>query len=154
MQRARAHPSCEDKVKERFFVTFSNLENFESYSLTLFSFVIVRCYIREHFCKARFSLDENSLAKMVFGSSSSKIHIFGCTDPFFMRFFATTLSSPTESEKNTSMILSSNRKYRLWSPLIELPHWWFAKISTKKFTWVCDCLSSWNGSYTGRYYCD
>ena len=32
-----------------------------------------------------------------FRMSSSKIHIFGYTDPFFMRFFAIILSSPTES---------------------------------------------------------
>ena len=32
-----------------------------------------------------------------FRISSSKIHIFGYTDPFFMRFFAIILSSPTDS---------------------------------------------------------
>ena len=46
--------------------------------------------------RARFSLDENSLAKRVFGWSSSEIHIFGYTDPFFMRFFSISLSIPTD----------------------------------------------------------
>ena len=32
-------------------------------------------------------------------SSSSEIHIFGYTDPFFMQFFIIILSSPTESQK-------------------------------------------------------
>ena len=77
-------------------------------------------------CKgsAPFSLDENSLVKRGFRILSSEIHIFGYTDPFFTRSFTIILSSPTESEKNTSMTLSSNREYRLWS----LPIWFILEL--------------------------
>ena len=44
---------------------------------------------------------KNLLAEGVFGSSSSEIHIFGYTDPFFMRFLAINLISLSDFEKNT-----------------------------------------------------
>ena len=60
--------------------------------------------------RARLSLDKKGFSNIIFRNSYLWLH-----RSVFYAFFAIILSSPAESEKNTSMTRSSNREYHLRS---------------------------------------